>query len=155
MRISNLIYLIICILFSSCNDLYKAGNLVALDYPVNTKIRTRIVQQYIDTLIECKGFRPPQKWQKFDKLFDLDSINHKRIYFSRNPEEMYLISYGGALVINDIYNPKLNGDDWVSDRSSLSPEDVERISERFKKEILDAVEQLAKRDGLPDSAIYK
>jgi hypothetical protein len=139
----------------SCSQLYKAGNLVALDYPINTNIRTEIVQKFVDTLILKYGFEVPDKWKSKDKLVDLDSINHKRIYFKENPEEMYLISYGGMLVLNDVYNPSLNSQDWVSERKSLSEEEETRIKTRFEHDILKRVESLAKAAGMPDSVIYK
>lgn len=141
-------------IFVSCNDLYKAGNLVDLSYPINTSLRTKIVKRYIDTLIQSKGFAVPDKWQQFDKLVDLDSINNKRIYFASNPEEMYLISYGGMLTLSDVYNPRLNQNDWVADRDRMPKSEELRIMKRFK-EILNTIDAMAHRDNLLDSVIYK
>ncbi len=138
----------------SCNNTYKAGNLVALDYPIETKLRTEIIQRYVDTLILTKGYAVPEKWKHFDKLVDLDSIYHKRIYFKEFPEEMFLISYGGMLVLNDVYNPTIKSEDWVSERTELSKDEEERIKNRFKS-ILDMIESMAKQNGVTDSIIYK
>ena len=140
---------------SSCNQIYKAGNLIALSYPVETQLRSAIVSQYIDTLRYKQGFAVPDKWKHYNKLIDLDSINNKRIYFKANPEEMYLISFGGMLQLMDIYNPLLVPNDWVADRSRMSKEEEERVLRRFKDEVLDVVDSLANRDHLPDSLIYK
>ncbi|MDB5198463.1 MAG: hypothetical protein JWO92_426 [Chitinophagaceae bacterium] len=138
----------------SCNDIYKAGNLVDLSYPVETSLRTAIVERYIDTLIQSKGYAVPDKWKHFDKLVDLDSINNKRIYFQSNPEEMYLISYGGMLVLSDVYNPRLNQSDWVASREQMPKSEELRVKTRFK-EVLKEIEKMAHRDNLPDSVIYK
>ena|SRR5687767_726098 len=140
--------------FSSCNNSYKAGNLVALSYPVETSLRTEIVKRYIDTLIRKNGFGVPKKWVHFNKLVDLDSINHQRIYFKNNPEEMYLISYGGMLILNDVYNPKLNQYDWIAVREDLSTSEELRIKSRFEG-LLKEIERMAKRDNLSDSTIYQ
>lgn len=139
----------------SCNQLYKAGNLIDLRYPVETSLRSEIIERYLDSLIQKGGYKVPQKWIHYDKLIDLDSINNKRIYFETNPEEMYLLSLGGMLVLSDVYNPQIKQGDWVSERSLLSKEQEQRIKERLKKEILDVIEAMAKRDGLPDSVVYK
>ena len=127
---------------------------MALSYPVETSLRTEIVKRYIDTLISKNGFAVPEKWVQFNKLVDLDSINHKRIYFQSNPEEMYLISYGGMLILNDVYNPKLNQSDWVAVRENISKSEELRIKSRFQ-ELLKEIEKMAKRDNLSDSTIYQ
>src|ERR1043165_3773756 len=92
---------------SNCGPIYKAGNLVSLDYPIETPLRTSLIRRYVDTLIQKYGYSVPDKWAHEDKLVELDSIYHKRIYFKKGPEEMYLISYGGMLVLNDVYNPQI------------------------------------------------
>lgn len=139
----------------SCNPIYKAGNLVALSYPITTSLRTSIVQQYVDTLISKYGYNVPNKWISLNKLVDLDSINNKRIYFSNFPEEMYLISFQGQLVISDVYNENIKRDDWVSERDSMPVNEERRIKERFSREVLNVIEMLAKKKGVPDSLIYK
>jgi hypothetical protein len=140
---------------SSCNQIYKAGNLIALSYPVETQLRSAIVSQYLDTLRYKQGFDVPEKWRHYDKLVDLDSINNKRIYFKANPEEMYLVSFGGMLQLMDVYNPLLTPNDWVAERSRMPKEEEERILKRFQTEVLDVIDSLAKRDNLPDTLIYK
>ncbi len=139
----------------SCNQLYKAGNLNALLYPVETPLRSIIIMRYLDTLIQKDGYNVPDKWMHYDKLVDLDSINNKRIYFKSKPEEMYLLSFGGMFLLSDIYNPDLKDGDWVSEKRLMTKEQELRVSERLKNEILDKIEKMAKRDGLPDSVIYK
>lgn len=68
---------------------------------------------------------------------------------------MYLLSFGGMFLLSDIYNPDLKDGDWVSEKRLMTKEQELRVSERLKNEILDKIEKMAKRDGLPDSVIYK
>lgn len=141
-------------ILTSCNNLYRAGGLVSLDYPIETPLRSKLIQQYCDSLVN-KGYKVPEKWKHLDKLVELDSINHIRLYFKESPEEMYLISFGGMLVLDDVYNPNIRDGSWVA-RNELMPKEQElRIKKRFKTEILDVIEKMAKRDRLPDSVIYK
>ena len=44
--------------------------------------------------------------------------------------------------------------DWVSEEKLLSKSEKSRIINRFKNEYLLLIEQLAKKNGLPDSSIY-
>jgi hypothetical protein len=141
--------------FSHCDPLYKAGNLVALGYPVETPLKSAVIRRYMDTLILKHGYNVPEKWKHFDKLVDLDSVYNKRIYFNANPEEMYLLSFGGMLQLMDVYNPLLVPNDWVSEKSKMPKLEEARILRRFKDEVLDVVDSLAKIDHLPDSLIYK
>jgi len=140
---------------SCCNHLYKAGNLVDLHYPIETSLRTKIVREYLDTLIQKHGFNVPHKWLHYDKLVDIDSVNHKRIYFRENPEELYLVSVAGMITLSDVYNPLIKQTDWISERKFINKEEEIRIRKRFKEDILDTIEAMAKRNGLPDSLIYK
>jgi len=126
-----------------------------LGYPIETSLRSQLIRNYLDTLIQKGGYNIPEKWAHFNKLVDIDSTYNKRIYFRQNPEEMYLISFGGMLVLSDVYNPQINQTDWVTERRAMPKEEELRIRERFNKEILDTIEGMAKRDGLPDSVIYK
>lgn len=59
------------------------------------------------------------------------------------------------LVLNDVYNPQIRSGDWVARRELMPKEQELRVKERFKKEILDKIEAMARRDRLPDSVIYK
>lgn len=138
-----------------CTQVYKAGNLVSLSYPVKTTLRTTIVQQYIDSLILRHGYDVPDKWSHLDKLIDIDSVNHRRVYFSNSPEEMYLISFQGQLILSDVYNEKIRSNDWVSRRDSMPAKEELRIKKRFETEILDVVKTMAHKSGRTDSLIYK
>lgn len=158
-RIDKMIYKI-CIVsavvfLTHCNKLYKAGNLIALQYPIETSLRSDIIEKYLDTLIKQKGYEVPQKWIHYNKLIDLDSVNNKRIYFKNNPEEMYLLSFSGMPVLADLFNPSIKESDWVSERKLITKEQEKRIMERLKKEVLDPIEAMAMRDKLADSTIYK
>lgn len=150
------IFAISLLLFTECNPLYKAGNLVSLDYPIETSLDLDLIQKYCDTLIVKYGYNVPAKWSDKNKLVEIDSLNNKRIYFKSDPEEMYLISFGGMLELTDVYNTQIRSDGgYVARRELMSKEQELRVKERFKKEILDKIEAMAKRDGLSDSVIYK
>ena len=148
-------YFVFIIMIESCKVDYKVGNLIDLGYPIETPLRSKVIRRYMDTLIQKRGYNVPQKWEGFNKLVDIDSIYHKRIYFRNEPEEMYLISTGGMLVLSDVYNPKIIKSSWVADTANMPKNEELRIKKRFQNEILDTIESLARRDGLPDSAIYK
>ena len=137
-----------------CGEVYRAGNLIAFRYPVETPMSLTIVQNYTDTLIMNAGHHVPEKWAHLDKLIDLDSVNNKRLYFRNDPEEMYLISFQGMLILTDVYNPRLYPNDWISVRDHISPAEETRVKERFRKEILDVIEKMAKQNNVPDSVLY-
>lgn len=158
MKRSSIIFLTIASIITwlnGCGGLYQVNNLVYLGYPVETSLRSSLVQAYCDTLINKYGYNVPSKWSHLNRLVELDSINNKRIYFRSNPEEMYLISFGGMLILNDVYNPAIVNNGYISRRDLMPKEQELRIKERFKIEILDKIEAMAKQDGLPDSVIYK
>ena len=67
---------------------------------------------------------------------------------------MFLISFGGMLVLSDVYNPQINSQDWVTERISLPKNEEERIKRRFEG-LLFEIEEMAKRDHLSHSLIYK
>src|SRR5689334_12632697 len=103
--------------FPSCDSLYKAGNLVVLDYPIETNLKSDIVMKYLDTLIYHSGHNAPEKWNHLNKLVDLDSNINKRIYFESPPEAMYVISDpAGLLRLSDVYNEKIRRNGWVAER---------------------------------------
>ena len=150
-----ILFFISCLFIIGCDKPYKAGNLDIFSYPVETPLRTQVVAMYLDTLIAKYGYQVPVKWIDIDKLVDFDSANHKRIYFAKAPEEMYLISYPGMLILADVYNPGIVQQSYVANRQLMPPEEKERVLRRFKIEILDRIEQMTIRDNLPDSVIYK
>jgi hypothetical protein len=140
--------------FCSCYLIDSDGNLKVLSYPVNTRLRPDLLKQYFDSLIEKKGFRVPEKWKYEIKQSDLDTIDNVRLYFradENNPEEMYLISFNGMLLLNDVYIK----DHWVAAKKNITEKEKTRVIYRFQTQILDTIEAMAKRDGLPDSIIYR
>lgn len=147
---------LVIILFHSCNnsEIYKVGNRVTLDYVIETKMSLSIVRTYLDTIVSLDQYRVPAKWQPFDKLVNIDSIDTKRIYFQSNPEEMYLIQFNGMLLIADVFNENIVKGDWVANRKNISISEEERIKKRFRVEILDKIEAMAKKDGVTDSLLY-
>lgn len=141
--------------FAGCTHFYKAGNLVDLDYPVETPLRSKVIRHYLDTLIKKRGYAVPEKWKSLNKLVDLDSVYNKRIYFEQGPEEMYLISFGGMIVLSDVCNPNIRVGGYVADSKLMSPAEEHRVLARFQHEILDTIEAMAKRDSVPQSDLYK
>jgi hypothetical protein len=133
---------------------YKAGNLKSLGYPAETHLKMQIIKDYVDTLIDKEGYRAPEKWEHFNKLIDIDSVNNKRIYFSEEPEEMYLISFMGVVSLEDVYNPTIVENGWVATRERMPKCEEIRVQKRFKK-LLSRIESMAKEDKLPDSLIYR
>jgi len=108
----------------------------------------------MDSLIHYYGFDVPAKWTYYSDLKEVDSTDIRRVYFKENPEEMYLISFSGMLLLADVYNPAIDKDDWVAKKELMPKEEELRIRNRFQVEILDRIEAMAKRDRLPDSVIY-
>ena len=152
-----LILSIICftIFFNSCNngELYKVGNRLTLDFVIDTKISFKVIRNYIGK-IATNEYSVPEKWQGYKKLVDIDSVNSMRIYFKSNPEEMYLIQFNGELLLADVFNESIVKGDWVTSRNNLIAVEEERIKRRFKTEILDKIERMAKQDGIPDSVLF-
>jgi hypothetical protein len=138
----------------SCKDLYKAGGLTALGYPIDTNLRGAIIQAYLDTLIQYDGYHAPEKWDHRHKMDDRDSVNNKRVYFKSDPEEMYIISFMGEVVLLDVYNPSIDKLDWVSDPKLVSLKEQQRMEKRIFQ-LLDLIRERAQRAGIPDSVIYK
>ncbi len=152
-----LILSIVCltIFFNSCNntELYKVGNRLTLDFVIDTKISFKVIRNYIGKMA-TNEYRVPEKWQGYKKLVDIDSVNSMRIYFKANPEEMYLIQFNGELILADVFNESIVMGDWVTSKSNLTAVEEERIKRRFKTEILDKIERMAKQDGVPDSVLF-
>jgi hypothetical protein len=125
------VFLLAFIVLCSCRGLYKAGNLIALSYPIETRLNSIMVESYIEKMASEGEYIVPDKWTHFHKLDDLDSTQNKRIYFENDPEEMYVLSFGGMLILTDVYNPKINGGgSWVADRKLVTPEEEDRIRRR-------------------------
>lgn len=133
---------------------YQAGNLNGLSFPIDTSIRSSVLMQYMDTLVLEKGYSVPNKWKDINKLVDIDSVRNKRIYFNDNPEEMYLISFGGMPVLMDVYNPSIREDSYISERKYLTNEEELRIRNRLST-LITQIENMAKGNEVPDSLLYK
>lgn len=137
-----------------CNDIYRAGNRITLDYSIDTKLNLKIIRRYLDTILTNDKYQVPSKWQHHNKLVDIDPENSKHIYFSDNPEEMYLIQFNGVLLLADVYNPQIVDGDYVAVPERMPKSEKERVIGRFKTEILDQIENIAKHDDCPDSVLY-
>jgi hypothetical protein len=147
------VFTCLCFALISCNKLYKAGSLRSLDYPVETKLSADLIRRY--TAMDSGEHSVPEKWSYLHKLDELDSVTNRRVYFKDDPEEMYLLSLQGMLVLVDVYNPKIRNDGgWIADRERLSKSEEERIKGRLNL-FLSEMERTAKLDGLPDSIIYQ
>lgn len=147
--------MVVGILFlGGCKDMYKAGNLKFLGYPIETNLDLNTVSRYLDTLKANYGYAVPKKWIDEKKLDELDSLNNIRIYFKSGPEEMYLITLSGQLLLGDVYNKQIRKNGWVAVKDSMPISEEIRVKDRLQKEILTKIELLAKRDGVPDSLLY-
>jgi hypothetical protein len=138
---------------NSCYLIDSAGYLKVLGFQINSPLRSTLLHAYFDSLIEKRGFRVPVKWKYEIKQSDLDTVDNVRLYFKEdngNPEEMYLISFNGMLLLNDVYRK----DHWVAVREDMSKKETDRVIYRFQTQILDTIEAMAKKNGLPDSLIY-
>ena len=140
------------VLLTGCVN-YSAGNRVTLDYVVRTNIDQDIIKVYLDTLILSGVYEIPAAWKQYDKLADLIPENTRRIYFSDNPREMYLIQFAGELLIADVYNPGIVDGDYISTPERMPSGGEESVRNRFEQ-VLRKIEKLAKRDGCPDSVLY-
>lgn len=149
-------FILLLFIISACNDVtvYKAGNRITLDYVIETKLSFNVIRNYIDTMVQKQGYAVPQKWAQYDKLVDIDSIDSKRIYFKDNPEEMYLVQLNGVLLLADVFNENIFKGDWVAIPERMPKKEEDRVKKRFKEEVLDKIETMAKNNGLPDSIIY-
>jgi hypothetical protein len=132
----------------------RAGNRISLDYAIDTKLDQDVIKRYLDTLILNYGFTPPKQLLQFDKLIDITPETTRRIYFEQQPKEMYLIQFNGVLLIADVYNSDIVADDYVSRRERMPRKEEVRIKNRFKTEVLDRIEAMAKKDGVADSVLY-
>lgn len=150
-----LLLTIVVLALHSCgtNEIYKVGNRITLDYPVETKMSLKIVRRYLDTLIKNEGYQVPDKWFQYNKLVDIDSANTKRLYFNTSPEEMYLIQFNGMLLLADVYNEDIVKGDWVATPDRMPLEEKLRINKRFEQ-MLDKIEKMAKENNVPDSVLY-
>jgi len=133
---------------------YKAGNLKLLDYTIDTKLSYSIRKQYLDSLASSHEFKVPKKWEQYNKLIDINPHDTWRVYFKNEPEEMYLVTINTNFVLEDVFNSKIVDFDWVSDRTRMPQNEKERVLKRAKDEILNRIEQMAKKDGCPDSILY-
>ncbi len=155
------IFCFCCLIFmisflNSCDyaEIYKVGNRRTLDYVIETKINFKILRIYLNKIIQMQEHQVPEKWVHYDKLIDIDSIDTKRIYFKNNPEEMYLMQFNGVLLLADVFNENIVKGDWVSNRKNITVNEEERIKKRFKVEVLNRIELMAKKDNVPDSILY-
>ena len=150
-----LLTLVVSALYScGSNEIYKVGNRITLDYTVESKMSFKIVRRYLDTLIKNEGYQVPDKWIHYDKLVDIDSANTKRLHFNSSPEEMYLIQFNGVLLLADVYNEDIVQGDWVATPERMPEKEKVRVNKRFKDQILDKIEKMAKDNGVPDSVLY-
>lgn len=101
-----------------------------------------------------ESYKVPVKWKQYNKLLDINPEDTWRIYLKNNPEEMYLLQINGTLILADVYNPTIINNDWIAEENRMPKADKERVIKRAKEDILDRIEQLAKRDGCPDSVLY-
>ncbi|TAE79228.1 MAG: hypothetical protein EAY81_11545 [Bacteroidetes bacterium] len=94
---------------------------------------------YVDSANEQDGkFIVPDKWLSL--MSEVDSsgstFDHKVIYFSEAPEEMYFVEFTPMPNVRAIYNPQLSRHHWIWGTKKISVSDQNRIVVRFKSEII-------------------
>jgi hypothetical protein len=152
-----IIYFALALLFSvstlGCLD-YRAGNLELLSYPIDTKLSYDVRKEYLDSISQLDEFKVPAKWRQYNKLIDINPNSTWRVYFKDNPEEMYLVTINNNFVLEDVFNPQIVDYDWVAERKRMPEIEQKRVIKRVQEDILNRIEQMAKRDGCPDSILY-
>jgi len=138
----------------ACNNVYKAGNLNHLGFPIETDLHSNLMVDYINKMAAQGEYTPPRKWSGIHKLDELDPENIKRVYFQSEPEEMYVLSFGGMPVLSDVYNTQISAGGWVVNEKLLTTHERKRIMDRLQK-FLNLIERKAIEDGVPDSVIHR
>ncbi|WP_375448650.1 hypothetical protein [uncultured Fibrella sp.] len=142
--------IIILICFSAC-DTFDAGTLGAFQqwcFPVS---QSKMAQGLTNLLVKNPSYKIPEKWKYLDNWSErgYESLEGQIIYFKKQPEEMYYISYFSMypqsigndtdsnitkLAIRSVNNGGIKWygiDDLVKDSS-----EVNRINKRFYVEII-------------------
>jgi hypothetical protein len=136
----------------SCRDLYRAGSdMKYLEYPIEDRLEPTLILNYLDT---AKAYQVPREWDHFHLLDDLAPDQNKRVYFSEQPIEMYLLSFGGESTLAGVFDhTQISKGGWILDSTRISETEKSRIMNRLDL-LLNKIEEEAKRKGLPDSVIY-
>ena len=141
---------IFCVLMNSCErlNLYGAGGGFRLRYCSSHSMNIDVVQRYIDTLAKTNIHFPPKKLSGMGNILPTEKI----VCFNNDPVECYrlLVDDGYSCVNSITYG---NSYDWINNPKYIKPGEEARIEKRLGEYWLE-IEQLAKKDGMPDSMLY-
>lgn len=109
-------------------------------------------------------FKVPQKWEEIAKIEnnyykdlykEYGGNKEMRIYyFASDPEEMYLVQYIDQIFIVEFYNDTCTINNWYSGED-ISEQEIKRIKERYKREVLNVLLEKGEKLGIPDSMLYE
>lgn len=131
--------LIICLLFYSCDYIYKAGNRTKLmGILVETKVKNCVISKYIDSVIYSSNLSFPDSLNQWlilpSDVKYIPDVN-KLLYFRDSPEELYQLSIAGDLRLQGVHRSKKD-EEWIYEKSELSKKELERIISRINTSIL-------------------
>jgi hypothetical protein len=160
------VFYIISLILAKNLDLILPKNLVGSGIqPVlefKTKLNTKIIRTISDTLNKNNWkHRLPKYWSNRIEHYGMDTkyISCYYYFFPEDTinsiiksEEVFEVKISNCYItIDKIYS----GIDLITGNSKFfSEDDKKKAIEKFQKEILNVVEQEAKKKGIPDSLIY-
>jgi hypothetical protein len=100
----------------------------------DSTIKSNAVLLYIDSTLS-------KNRELYDVQNDLNGVGLKPedrvLHFKANPEESYHVSCNSnPCWIKGIYNSKIDFLNWIYDRKFLDKNELQRISDRFREEVL-------------------
>lgn len=148
---------LLLMLFISCDDIYKAGNGVKLlSVEINTNVNQNQAFLYLDSSDALLKYQLPKKYDaNLKNGGDLEYFpeSNKVIYFNDPPEEAYHLSSNGVFNIQQVFNPRTNGVNWISNASQLTVLDYDRIEKRIDN-FLNEIIMVERNSNVPDSLIF-
>lgn len=126
------------------------GNIGSL-YLIHTNCATATTSQFADSfLTKFPNYKVPAG---LNDDWNYDHLNIKKFYFKKHPEELYIVTFDGEVMIRAVKDLEKNieylkmrtTENYPSDR------DGERIRQRFEKEIFKPIDSLIRSSNLPDS----
>ena len=156
MRINEIFIIVLFPVIISCENINFMGNDVNDFIVVDTKLRTRFVLNYSDSIASTnKWYDIPDKYKWLLDSNNNSHLKYKIYYFKSNPEELYFVTYNYDIIIREVYNETIDESFWTPLGDSLiSKSTRDRMIQRYKNEVLSKVEEYGKLKHLPDSIMY-
>ena len=128
-----------CLLFNSCNYIYKAGNRTELmGILIATKVKICVISKHIDSVIYSSNLSFPDslnQWLILPSDVKYMPEDNKLLYFKDSPEEYYQISIEGDLRLQGVHRSKKD-EEWIYEKNEISEGDLARIISRINTAIL-------------------